>query len=200
MSILADYQIEDLCLWNLQPELNMINPFVNTLVTERSGKKIISYGLSSYGYDIRLSDKEFYVFHHLPGRIVDPKNFNVHHLERVYAQEDETGKYFVLPGNSYGLGVAIECLNMPRDITAVCVGKSTYARVGVIANITPAEAGWIGHLTLEFSNSAKSDVKLYTNEGIAQLLFFSGQSCRKSYADRKGKYQGQTEKVQVSKV
>lgn len=200
MTILSDYKIEELCPYQLTPHCNMIDPFINKLVRERNGKKIISFGLSSFGYDIRLSDKEFYVFHHLPGKIVDPKNFNVHHIERVYAQEDESGKYFVLPGNSYGLGVAYECLNMPRGITAICVGKSTYARVGVIANITPVESEWKGHLTLEFSNSAKSDVRLYTNEGIAQLIFFDGGNCVTSYADRKGKYQAQEHKVVISKV
>jgi dCTP deaminase len=178
----------------------MINPFYNKLISERDGKKIMSFGLSSFGYDIRLSDKEFYVFRRIPGEIVDPKNFSYINLEKSTLFEDSSGKYFILPANSYGLGVAKECLNVPRGITVICVGKSSYARVGVIANITPAESEWIGHLTLEFSNASSSDVKVYANEGIAQLLFFDGGNCRTSYADRNGKYQGQTEKVVTTRV
>jgi dCTP deaminase len=110
------------------------------------------------------------------------------------------GDYFILPAHSYGLGVALEHLVMPPNVTAICLGKSTYARMGVIANMTPAEAGWQGHLTLEFSNSSGADCRLYANEGICQLLFFEGEPCDVSYANRAGKYQGQSEEVTLARV
>jgi len=198
--ILSDYKIEELCPYQLEPSKNMINPFINSLVSTGEHGKIMSYGLSSFGYDIRLSDKEFYVFKRIPGEIVNPKRFDTAHLDRSTLHTDEDGSYFILPANSYGLGVAKECLNVPRGITVICVGKSSYARVGVIANITPAESEWVGHLTLEFSNSSSSDVRIYANEGVAQLLFFDGQNCRTSYADRCGKYQAQPEKVITTRV
>jgi len=179
---------------------DMIVPFVPRVVREKEGRKVISYGCGSYGYDIRLSPKDFRVFQHLPGQVVDPKRFNPKNLRSVELHEDESGEYFILPGLSYGLGVSLERVNMPRNITAICLGKSTYARVGVIANITPIESSWSGHITLEFSNSSPADVRLYVNEGVCQLLFFEGLDCDISYSDREGKYQDQTEEVTLARV
>lgn len=164
--------------------------------------KVLSYGLGSYGYDIRLSSLEFAIFRHIPGRVVDPKNFKSDSLENVPLQVDENGKYFIIPGNSYGLGVALEYLNIPDNITVLCIGKSTYARAGIIANVTPGEAGWKGHLTLEFSNSSPADCRIYAGEGVVQLLFLRGVKCSTTYQTRKlgGKYQNQTENITHSRV
>ena len=182
----------------------MITPFVPRLVRavdrDTVPHPVVSYGLSSYGYDIRLSPAEFKIFRHIPGTVVDPKNFNPANLETTLLHSDANGDYFILPAHSYGLGVAVECIAVPDNITVICIGKSTYARVGVIANLTPAKAGWRGHLTLEFSNSSKADVRLYANEGVVQLLFFEGLPCEVSYEQRQGKYQDQPESVVVAKV
>lgn len=178
----------------------MIQPFCETLEKTNGDRGVISYGLSSYGYDIRLSPKEFRVFRHVPGTIINPKQFNPANLESVALHEDEHGQYFILPGNSYGLGVAIECLDVPRDVLIVCLGKSTLARCGIIAVITPAEPEWKGNLTLEFSNSSSADCRIYANEGVAQLIFLRGNPCGTSYADRKGKYQNQSEVVTIARV
>lgn len=205
-----------------QAKNGMITPFVPELIREvfdydplsnallsspiwcdavdQASKKVISYGLSSYGYDIRLSPKEFKVFRHIPGTIINPKRFNPDNLETVSLHQDEDGAYFVLPAHSYGLGVALEKLQIPDNITCLFIGKSTYARVGVIANLTPGEAGWRGHLTLEFSNSSSADCRIYANEGIVQALFFEGEPCTVSYGDRQGKYQDQSESVTLAKV
>ncbi|WHL30636.1 dCTP deaminase [Cylindrospermopsis phage Cr-LKS4] len=163
-------------------------------------RPVISYGVSSYGYDIRLSPKEFLVFRHIPGTVVNPKNFNPNNLESVRLHEDADGEFFIIPAHSYGLGVALEKITMPSNVTAICVGKSTYARIGLIANITPVEAGWSGYLTLEFSNSSSADCRIYANEGVAQLLFFEGEPCNTTYADREGKYQHQQESVTLARV
>ncbi len=182
-------------------ENQIIEPFEAKLINLIENRKLLSYGMSSYGYDIRLSEKEFWIFKHIPGTVLDPKSFNPANLEKAKLYEDEKGdKYFILPANSYGLGVAVERLNLPENITCLAIGKSTYARCGIIANTTPAEAGWCGHLTLEFSNSSKADCKIYANEGVVQLLFFEGDPCATSYAKRSGKYQDQPEKVTIAKV
>jgi dCTP deaminase len=186
----------------------MIIPFEPQLVREVSldastpgiSHRVISYGLSSYGYDLRLSPNEFRVFRHIPGTIVDPKNFNPDNLEPGALHTDAQGSYFILPAHSYGLGVALERLEVPDNVSVICIGKSTYARIGLIANLTPAEAGWCGHLTLEFSNSSSADCRIYASEGIVQLLFFEGEPCNVSYADRQGKYQDQSEVVTLAKV
>lgn len=183
----------------------MITPFEPSLVRKIESqdgqvRRVISYGLSSYGYDIRLSPKEFRVFRHVPGTIVDPKNFNPANLEPVELHTDANDSYFILPAHSYGLGVALERLEVPENVTVLCIGKSTMARCGVIANLTPAEAGWRGHLTLEFSNSSSADCRIYANEGIVQLLFFEGDRCQVSYHDRRGKYQDQQEVVTLARV
>ena len=183
-----------------QAAAGMINPFVPHLVRTHGSQGVLSYGCSSYGYDIRLSPADFRVFQHVPGQIADPKAFNPNHLRSVELHTDSRGSYFVLPAHSYGLGVALEHLEVPKDVTVICLGKSTYARMGVIANMTPAEAGWRGHLTLEFSNSSGADCRLYANEGICQLLFLQGEACQVSYECRSGKYQGQTEKVTLATV
>lgn len=184
----------------------MISPFEPRLIREINVpaasqlRPVISYGLSSYGYDIRLSSVEFRIFRHIPGTVVDPKNFNPHNLEPTSLHVDEYGSYFILPAHSYGLGVAMEKLEVPDNITVVCIGKSTYARCGIIANLTPAEAAWRGHLTLEFSNSSSADCRIYANEGVVQLLFFEGEPCATSYETRQGKYQDQQEIVTLAKV
>jgi dCTP deaminase len=208
--LLSDVEISRLA------QQGMITPYLGTLirevddhrtwqdgprtVTSKGIRRVISYGASSYGYDLRLSPKEFLIFRHVPGTVVDPKNFSPANLESVPLHRDGNGDYFILPAHSYGLGVAMEHLILPSDITALFIGKSTYARTGVIANLTPGEAGWRGHLTLEFSNSSGADVRIYANEGIVQALFFRGQPCATSYHDRAGKYQDQPERVVTAKA
>lgn len=184
----------------------MISPFESSLIRERQIDPalplhpVISYGLSSYGYDIRLSPVEFRIFRHVPGTVVDPKNFNPQNLEPTQLHADTNGGFFILPAHSYGLGVALEKLEVPENITVVCIGKSTYARCGIIANLTPAEAAWRGHLTLEFSNSSSADCRIYANEGVVQLLFLEGEPCAISYEARRGKYQDQLEIVTLARV
>jgi dCTP deaminase len=178
----------------------MITPFEPQLVRRVDGLPVISYGLSSYGYDLRLSSSEFRIFKHIPGTVVDPKNFSQENLEPAKLHEDLNGQFFILPAHSYGLGVALERLEVPENVTVICIGKSTYARIGLIANLTPAEAGWRGHLTLEFSNSSSADCRIYANEGIVQLLFLEGAPCAVSYETRRGKYQDQLEAVTLARV
>ncbi|MDC0834756.1 dCTP deaminase [Geitlerinema sp. CS-897] len=178
----------------------MISPFEPRQVRRVDDFPVISYGLSSFGYDIRLSPAEFRIFRHIPGKVIDPKNFNAENLEPTKLYQDESGTYFVLPAHSYGLGVALERLEIPENVTVICIGKSTYARCGIIANVTPAEAAWRGYLTLEFSNSSSADCRIYANEGIVQLMFLEGESCVVSYEDRKGKYQDQPASVTMARV
>jgi dCTP deaminase len=184
----------------------MIQPFQPSLVRHvdlqgsQTPHPVISYGLSSYGYDIRLSSSEFRIFRHVPGTVVDPKNFNPENLEPTALVTDKSGSYFILPAHSYGLGVALEKISVPDNISVICIGKSTYARCGIIANLTPAEAGWRGHLTLEFSNSSSADCRIYANEGVVQLIFFEGEPCQISYETRRGKYQDQDERVTLARV
>ncbi|MBE9180687.1 dCTP deaminase [Oculatella sp. LEGE 06141] len=184
----------------------MIAPFEPSLIrnvnVEPSSplRPVISFGLSSYGYDIRLSPTEFRIFRHIPGTVVDPKHFNSANLEPTPLHHDQNGDFFILPAHSYGLGVALERLQLPDNITVICIGKSTYARCGIIANLTPAEAAWRGHLTLEFSNSSSADCRVYANEGIVQLLFLEGEPCAVSYDARRGKYQDQPEVVTLARV
>ena len=195
-----------------QAAAGMIEPFQAGLVRQiehplaanaplgHAPQKVLSYGTSSYGYDIRVSAQEFLTFRHVPGMIMNPKRFNPANLEPAPLHGDEDGIYFILPAHTYGLGVALEKLKVPPNITVICLGKSTYARLGIIANMTPAEAGWEGHLTLEFSNSSGADCRIYAEEGICQLLFFEGDPCETTYADRSGKYQGQPERVVGARV
>jgi len=159
----------------------MIDPFVENL--EAEGK--VSYGLSSYGYDIRVAD-EYKIFTNALAGVVDPKSFD----ENSFV--DYQGATCIVPPNSFALARSVETFRIPRDTLAVCLGKSTYARCGIIVNVTPLEPGWEGILTLEISNTTPLPAKIYSNEGIAQLLFFQGDEiCKVSYADRKGKYQNQ---------
>jgi len=192
-----------------QAAAGMIEPFQAGLVRHLDPDRrygmarlgpVLSYGTSSYGYDIRLSPNEFLTFRHVPGTVMDPKRANPANLEPATLHHDEQGSYFILPAHTYGLGVALERLKVPPNITVICLGKSTYARLGIIANMTPAEAGWEGYLTLEFSNSSGADCRIYAEEGICQLLFFEGDPCETTYADRQGKYQGQPEGVVLARV
>lgn len=164
----------------------MIEPFAEKQNREKDGQKIISYGLSSYGYDARCSD-EFMIFTNLDSAIVDPKNFsNQSFVERKTP-------VCVIPPNSFALTRTVEYFRIPKDVLVVCLGKSTYARCGLIVNVTPLEPGWEGHVTLEISNTTPLPAKVYANEGLCQFLFFKGSSpCEVSYADRAGKYMGQT--------
>jgi dCTP deaminase len=163
-------------------EHRMIEPFVET--QKRDG--VISYGVSSYGYDMRVSD-EFKVFTNVFSAIVDPKNFSPESFV------DIKGNVCIIPPNSFALARSIEYFRIPRGVLTVCVGKSTYARCGLIINVTPFEPEWEGYVTLEISNTTPLPAKVYANEGIAQVLFFEGDDvCETSYADKKGKYQGQT--------
>ena len=162
-------------------EKGMIKPFEDRQV--RKGG--ISYGLSSYGYDIRIAD-EFKIFTNINTTIVDPKSFD----PRSFV--DYQGEVAVIPPNSFALGRSVEYFKIPRNVLTICVGKSTYARCGIITNVTPFEPEWEGYVTLEISNTTPLPAKIYANEGIAQVLFFeSDESCETSYADRQGKYQGQ---------
>lgn len=184
-------------LWiRSRAEVGMLQPFQPELIRRTDhGVPVLSYGASSYGYDLRLSAKQFLVFRHVPGSVMDPKRFNPANLEPADLHEDEYGYFFILPGHSYGLGVAVERLKLPSNVTAICLGKSTYARMGIILNATPAEAGWEGHLTLEFSNSSAADCRIYAGEGICQLLFLEGDPCLTTYDARAGKYMAQPEAV-----
>lgn len=192
--ILNDKQITQLA------RQGMIAPFHSKLVRRTEDYPVLSFGLSSYGYDLRLSPKEFKIFRHIPGTVVDPKNFSPRNLEKTPLHRDDHGEYFILPARSYGLGVAVERLALPDDVSAICVGKSTYARCGIIANLTPAEAGWKGHLTLEFSNSSAADCRIYANEGVVQMLFLRGEPCATSYQSRSGKYQNQRQQITLPRI
>ena len=174
-SIKADRWIKQMAL-----EHRMIEPFEDRQV--RDG--VISYGVSSYGYDIRVAD-EFKVFTNINSTIVDPKNFDARSFVDIKGD-------CIIPPNSFALAKTIEYFRIPRDVLTVCVGKSTYARCGLIVNVTPFEPEWEGFVTLEISNTTPLPAKVYSNEGIAQVLFFqSDETCEVSYADKKGKYQKQ---------
>ncbi|HAK51301.1 MAG TPA: dCTP deaminase [Gammaproteobacteria bacterium] len=167
-------------------EHGMIEPFEADQVREHDGSRVISYGTSSYGYDVRCSN-EFKVFTNIHSATVDPKSFD----ERSFV--DYKGEVCVIPPNSFALASTVEYFRIPRSVLTVCLGKSTYARCGIIVNVTPLEPEWEGHVTLEFSNTTTLPAKIYANEGVAQMLFFeSDEICETSYADRGGKYQGQT--------
>ena len=160
--------------------------------------KVLSYGLGHYGYDLTLSPKDFREFVMVPGAVMDPKNFDKKFLMHKHCEVGESGFYFVLSALNCGLGVANEKLVIPPDITVLFIGKSTYARLGIVPNVTPAEAGWEGHLTMEISNTSPNDCRIYANEGIVQALFFRGNPCETPYGD--GKYQNQEAGVTVARV
>ncbi len=176
----------------LAEEFNLISPFVDKQVRELGGTKVISYGLSSYGYDIRVSDK-YKIFTNIHSEIVDPKNIS----EKVFV--DHIGDYCLIPPHSFALACSVETFDMPADVTAICLGKSTYARTGLIVNVTPLEAGWSGVLTIELSNTTPLPLKVYSLEGIAQLLFYKGNPCETTYRDKNGKYLNQSN-ITLAKV
>jgi len=164
----------------------MIEPFAHAQVRDTQDKRVISYGVSSYGYDVRCAD-EFRVFTNINSVIVDPKNFAEQSF--VSLQSDVC----IIPPNSFALARSVEYFRIPRNVLTICLGKSTYARCGIIVNVTPLEPEWEGHVTLEFSNTTPLPAKIYAHEGVAQMLFLeSDEFCEVSYKDRGGKYQGQT--------
>jgi len=169
-------------------EHGMIEPFEENQVKylEYGGKRLVSYGLSSYGYDLRVAD-EFKVFTNVFSSVVDPKNFDGKSFVDI-----KTSDVCIVPPNSFALARSIEYFRIPRDVLTICLGKSTYARCGIIVNVTPFEPEWEGHVTLEISNTTPLPAKIYANEGLAQVIFFKSEiACDTSYADRKGKYMKQ---------
>ncbi|MBW8726181.1 MAG: dCTP deaminase [Inquilinus limosus] len=176
MTIMSDIWIRERALQN-----KMIEPFVE----QQKREGTISFGLSSYGYDARVSD-EFLVFTNVDSALVDPKNFDPKSFV------ERKGPVCIIPPNSFALARTVEYFRIPRDVLVICLGKSTYARCGIIVNVTPLEPEWEGHVTLEFSNTTPLPAKIYANEGACQFLFLKGdQPCEVSYADRAGKYMGQ---------
>ena len=176
MGIMPDHWIRKMATEN-----QMIEPFIES----QSSKDVISYGVSSYGYDARVSD-EFKIFTNVNSSMVDPKDF----CPKSFV--DRKTDVCIIPPNSFALARTVEYFRIPRDTLVVCVGKSTYARCGIIVNVTPLEPEWEGHVTLEFSNTTPLPAKIYAGEGACQFLFLKGDTaCETSYGDRKGKYQGQ---------
>lgn len=181
MSIKSDNWIR-----RMAQQCDMIAPFEAGQVRTVNDKKIVSYGTSSYGYDVRCAD-EFKIFTNINSSIVDPKHFDSSSFVDVKSD------VCVIPPNSFALARTVEYFKIPRSTLVVCLGKSTYARCGIIVNVTPLEPEWEGHVTLEFSNTTNLPARIYANEGVAQMLFFeSDEVCHTSYKDRGGKYQGQT--------
>ena len=167
-------------------EQQMIDPFESGQVKQIDEQRIVSYGTSSYGYDVRCSN-HFKIFTNINSAVVDPKAFDSESFV------DFQGDVCIIPPNSFALASTVEYFRIPRSVLTVCLGKSTYARCGIIVNVTPLEPEWEGHVTLEFSNTTPLPAKIYANEGVAQMLFFeSDEQCETSYKDRGGKYQGQT--------
>jgi len=226
--------LNDLEIKELSTNHGMIDPYSSELVrlldhAQHDVSKAISWGQSSFGYDIRLAYEPVKIFRHIPGVITDPKDFNpilleevkslgynttersyrnyhtihqnqvhIYHndiIERYDDDIDVEEKYFILPAHSYALGVSVEKFNIPKNITGICLGKSTYARGGILINVTPLESEWQGYLTIEISNISPSPCRIYLNEGIAQILFLQGNTPKTSYNDRKGKYQNQPQTV-----
>ena len=196
--------------WIIAQEESLIKPFVPdkvrkiTSVNEGGNTYVlsmpvdaISFGVSGFGYDLRLSPKQFKVFRHIPGQIINPKKFNPSFLYDAELNHSLDGDYFILPHHSYALGVSLEYINIPDNIEVIFIGKSTYARAGIIVNMTPGEAGWKGHLTIEISNSSDADAMIFANEGVCQALFFEGNSTSRIYGN--GKYQNQLEEVTIAR-
>lgn len=166
-------------------EHGMIEPFEPDQIRHKDDQRIVSYGTSSYGYDIRCSD-EFKLFTNINTTIVDPKNFDPNSFVDIKSE------VCIIPPNSFALARTVEYFRIPRNVLTICLGKSTYARCGIIVNVTPFEPEWEGYVTLEFSNTTPLPAKIYANEGVAQVIFFeSDEVCETSYKDRGGKYQGQ---------
>jgi dCTP deaminase len=180
MSIKSDNWIR-----RMAQQHRLIEPFEAGQVREGEAGRVISYGTSSYGYDVRCA-RDFKIFTNINSTIVDPKRFD----EKSFV--DVVADVCIIPPNSFALAHTVEYFRIPRNVLTVCLGKSTYARCGIIVNVTPLEPEWEGHVTLEFSNTTPLPAKIYANEGVAQMLFFeSDEVCATSYADRGGKYQGQ---------
>ncbi len=180
MTIKSDRWIE-----NMAREHGMIEPFEPRQVRESGDGRVISYGVSSYGYDVRCAP-DFKVFTNINSAIVDPKAFDEGSFVNVARD------VCIIPPNSFALARTVEYFRIPRNVLTICLGKSTYARCGIIVNVTPLEPEWEGHVTLEFSNTTPLPARIYANEGVAQMIFIeSDEECRVSYADRGGKYQGQ---------
>ena len=164
----------------------MIKPFEPEQISRCDGKRVISYGTSSYGYDVRCSN-QFKIFTNINSAVVDPKQFDANSFV------DQQSDVCIIPPNSFALASTVEYFCIPRSVLTICLGKSTYARCGIIVNVTPLEPEWEGHITLEFSNTTPLPAKIYANEGVAQIIFFeSDTECQTSYKDRNGKYQKQT--------
>ncbi|MBM4228678.1 MAG: dCTP deaminase [Gammaproteobacteria bacterium] len=181
MSVKADRWIR-----RMAQEQRMIEPFEPEQIRAVYGHRVISYGTSSYGYDIRCAP-EFKVFTNINSAVVDPKNFDPSSFVDVNAD------VCIIPPNSFALARTVEYFRIPRNVLTICLGKSTYARCGIIVNVTPLEPEWEGHVTLEFSNTTTLPAKIYANEGVAQVIFLeSDEACEVSYRDRGGKYQAQT--------
>jgi len=180
MSIKSDKWIR-----RMAAEHGMIEPFESDQVRQVGDRKVVSFGTSSYGYDIRCSS-EFKIFTNINSAIVDPKNFDANSFV------DFHGDVCIIPPNSFALARTVEYFRIPRNVLTICLGKSTYARCGIIVNVTPFEPEWEGYVTLEFSNTTTLPAKIYANEGVAQVIFFEAdEECDVSYKDRGGKYQGQ---------
>ena len=219
-SLLSDREIKELC----QGDRPMLSPFVPELIRTVNlrpeyGKlispdiKAISYGLSSYGYDLQLSPKRLRIFKKKPiwqqigessgllkPQIIDPKNFDESVLYDAKQYRDRTGTYWIMPPHSVSLGTTPTCFDMPQNIIGMALGKSTYARCAVNPIVTPAEPMWKGHLTLEIANNSDFHCKIYANEGITQILFLRGADCETNYSDRNGKYQNQGEEVVLARA
>lgn len=190
MGLLSDREIKERAT-----KTGMIEPFLDKLIRyDESGNKIISYGLSSYGYDLRV-DRHFKVFTNAHAGLVDPKGFKENEFIAIEAD------VCIVPPNSFALAVSVEYFRIPRDVLTLCIGKSTYARCGIIVNVTPFEPEWEGHVTLEISNTTPLPAKIYANEGLAQVIFLTADTpCEISYADRGGKYQHQKREIVLPRL
>ena len=180
MSIKSDHWIR-----RMAEQHEMISPFEPGQVRHHDGQRIVSYGTSSYGYDVRCAE-EFKIFTNINSSVIDPKSFDANSFVDVESD------VCIIPPNSFALARTVEYFKIPRNVLVICLGKSTYARCGIIVNVTPLEPEWEGHVTLEFSNTTNLPAKIHANEGVAQMLFLeSDEVCGTSYKDRGGKYQGQ---------
>lgn len=199
MTVLNDIQIKNRAVLTKSIEERMIVPYVSYQVKQLSDGPVISFGQSSFGYDFRLAEN-VKLFSPVNHRVLDPKQFSIDVMVDAEVYDEGNGRYVIIPPYSFALGYAVERFNIPRDVITICLNKSTYARLGLILNVTPFEPGWVGTPTLEMTNPTPLPMKVYVNEGIGQLLFFQGRPCAVSYADRKGKYQDQPAQVVPARV
>jgi dCTP deaminase len=194
MGIKCDSWIRRMCDPEHAKAAGLTGPMIEPFASEQVGKGIISYGVSSYGYDLRVAD-EFKIFTNINSTIVDPKQFDPKSFV------DFKGDVCIVPPNSFALARTVEYFRIPRSVLTICVGKSTYARCGIIVNVTPFEPEWEGYVTLEISNTTPLPAKVYANEGLAQVIFFDGDEvCQQSYADKRGKYQKQAAEVTLPRI